>query len=337
MRYLPHIFLFLSMITIISCKKKNVEYRIPEFPPTSVFDSVVDMTPAYAQYFKVNYLPDGTPLVDIVTTPVDGSSEADTFKLALIHRQKSPQIPEGYTKLAVPIHSVVCTDSRQISYFVGLDSLEIVKGVFESGEQHCGMVAKMMRDGKIEQIGTELTPDISAIKRLAPDVLLVSPRHYSDKTFHDCGVMQIPIFSAYEPHPIAQAEWIKLIAMLIGKEEFGSDYFGKTEQNYNDAKVSTLEVGHRPLVRMVVKDNGTLHELGKEHFQHLFISDAGGETPANNSSNRIVGYGKSMKFFEETATVAPDTVLKDLVSIIHPEVIPKDSVWERRYFIEISQ
>lgn len=349
-RLLPLVFLCVCVISLASCRKRDSSYRIPEFPPTSMFDSIIDMTPAYAQVFKVRYLSDGTPLVDIAIPHMKGETATDTFRLALVRQSSTAPIPEGYRQLAVPIRSVVCTDSRQISFFLALDSLALVKGVPEIWEQHSPRVSGMMRDGRILQTGTESKPDIPAIERLAPDVVLASPLLYLNNQFRDSRQTVIPIFSAWESNPLAQAEWIKFIALLIGKEAFGSDYFGKTEQNYNEAKVSMLDITSRPPVRLGVKEcelyyllqsdsttnqsNGKWHYLENEHFEDLFITDAGGKVPQRMTKPfpTHIAYDYGIIRFEETATVAPDTILKDLISILHPEVIPKDSIWNRRYF-----
>ncbi len=333
---LPFFIIAVGVSLLHSCRKGNSTYTIPEFPPTTVFDSITDMTPAYAKGFKVTYLSDGTPLVDIVNPQGDGTA-ADTFRLALVRPSHHPDIPEGYHRLSVPISSAVCTSASQVSFFVGLDSLDIIKGITGTREQHSETVRKRIEDGNMEIIGTETSPDISLIQRLSPDVVLATPEFFNNKSVGDSRLTLIPIYSAYESHPLAQAEWIKLIAILIGKEDGGSDFFGKTEQNYNDAKVSTLEVRSRPPIRLAVNENGSWKELGKKYFTETFATDAGAlgqQTPKGSVPLRI-GYRQSISDFEETATVSPDAVLKDLVSIIHPEVIPKDSVWVRRFFDDV--
>ena len=73
------------------------------------------------------------------------------------------------------------------------------------------------------------------------------------------------------------------------------------------------------------------------YFTETFATDAGAlcqQAPKGSVPVRIT-YRQGISDFEETATVSPDAVLKDLVSIIHPEVIPKDSVWVRRFFDDV--
>ena len=223
---LPFFIIAVGVSLLYSCRKGNSIYTIPEFPPTTVFDSITDMTPAYAKGFKVTYLSDGTPLVDIVNPQADGTA-ADTFRLALVRASHHPDIPEGYHRLSVPISSAVCTSASQVSFFVGLDSLDIIKGITGAREQHSETVRKRIEDGNMEIIGTETSPDISLIKRLSPDVVLATPQFFNNKSVGDSQLTLIPIYSAYESHPLAQAEWIKLVAILIGKEDGGSDFFAK--------------------------------------------------------------------------------------------------------------
>ena len=329
-----------------SCKNNRTTYHIREFPPTTIFDSVVDMTPAYAKGFKVRYLSDGTPLIDIANPQDSISEENDTIRLALIRKGHSTEnVPAGYRCLNIPIRGAVCTDLTQVSFFIGLDSVHIIKGVPSPQSQHAEQIIDFVESGDIQIIGTMRSPDIDAIRRLGADIVLVSPPLIGDKRLSDLPSTAIPVYCNLERHPLAQAEWIKLIAMLIGKETAGSDFFGKAEQHYNEASYSILEVRARPTL-VLYKDNGFLKEpINTDAFMEQIIGDAGAiirhpATAAGTSSKGSAikeAYwqpeGKSgMLSFEETIPVAPDVLIRDLISIVHPEVIPKDSVWERRFF-----
>lgn len=345
-RLLPFL-VIVSSILFASCKKKDTVYRLPEFPPTSIFDSVVDMTPAYAHGFKVRYLSDGTPLIDIAN-PQDGDGHsADTIKVALIQRGHSPlSIPDDYLRLIVPIRSVVCTDVSQIAFFVGLDSLSIIKGIPTNETRHSTIIEKMLENGGIKLTGTPASPDLEAIRRLSPDVVLLSPTLINDKRIHDINGIKIPVYSSLEQHPLAQAEWIKLFAMLIGKEKYGSDYFGKAEQHYNEARNSILDVKTHPTLSLLTKKGDDLEPIPAGHLLNRIVTDAGARAASlsqdsNQAANRHTGsdlavYWHSatdseMLLYDEAAPVVPDVMIRDMISIVHPEVIPRDSVWVRRY------
>lgn len=329
-----------------SCRDERATYHIREFPPTSIFDSVVDMTPAYAKGFMVKYLSDGTPLINIANPQDSLSAETDTFRLALIRKGHSTEnVPAGYRCLNIPIRGAVCTDLRQISFFVGLDSLSVIKGVPSPPSQHIEEIINLVDSGEIRLIGTIRSPDFEAIRHLNADIVLLSPTLIGDKRLADLPSTPIPIYCHLERHPLAQAEWIKLIAMLIGKETAGSDFFGKAEQHYNEASIPILEVTSRPTL-VLFKDNGFIEEpINTDAFLEKIIGDAGAinrhPAPAAGASTK----GSTMKeafwqpegkggmlSYEETTPVAPDVLIRDLISIVHPEVIPKDSVWERRFF-----
>ncbi len=329
-----------------SCKKKNTGYHIREFPPTTVFDSVIDMTPAYAKGFKVSYLDAGTALIDIVNPQDSNSSEQDTLRIALVNRgRKAAEVPEGYQRLFVPIRSAVCTDPQQIAYFIGLDSLPIIKGVPSPKEQHTETVIDMIEKGDIQLLGTVQSPDFGSIRTLNPDVVLLSPSN-AGKRMDNSNTVHLPIYSSLEKHPLARAEWIKLFAMLIGKEEYGSDFFGKAEQHYNAARISTLEVRHRPTILLFKKTANGNEAIAIDHLLSQIIQDAGAlppsgaskSAPSDNTSaagHRKVywqpeGKGGPLSY-EETTVTNPDALLKDLISIVHPEVIPTDSVWVRLF------
>lgn len=344
-RILPWCLVALLLCTA-SCRDERATYHIREFPPTSIFDSVVDMTPAYAKGFKVKYLSDGTPLIDIANPQDSISAESDTFRLALIRKGHSREnVPAGYRCLNIPIRGAVCTDLRQISFFIGLDSLSIIKGVPSPPSQHIEKIINLVDSGEIRLIGTMRSPDIEAIRHMGADIVLLSPSLIGDKRLAHLPSTPIPIYCHLERHPLAQAEWIKLIAMLIGKESAGSDFFGKAEQHYNEASISILEVTSRPTLGLF-KDNGFIEEpINVDAFLEQIIGDAGAivRHPSPDAGTSPKGIATKEAFwqpegnggmfsYEETAPVAPDVLIRDIISIVHPEVIPKDSVWERRFF-----
>ena len=72
---LPYFIIAVGVSLLYSCRKGNSTYTIPEFPPTTVFDSITDMTPAYAKGFKVTYLSDGGHLTDLPLSELGGENE----------------------------------------------------------------------------------------------------------------------------------------------------------------------------------------------------------------------------------------------------------------------
>ena len=332
-------FLTLLLLALVGCEKKDASYRIREFAPVSIFDSIVDMTPAYAHGFRVTYLHDGTPLIDIAD-PED-SNAADTTRLALLrHGSSGDNVPAGYRRVRVPIRSAVCTDLSQISYFVGLDSLTILKGVPSPKGQHLGAIIRMLDSGDLQLTGSVTSPDIEAIARLKADVVFVSPPQAGDHRWSQARSMLIPIYASREPHPLGQAEWIKFFALLIGKESYGSDFFGKAEQHYNEARNSVLEVRRRPALLPVKKSDTGEVPIQTDGLMGKIVEDAGAlpsQKTAGRQADRVPAVwqpeeGGGIGSFEETMPVSPDVIIRDLVSIVHPEVIPDDSVWVRQFF-----
>ena len=68
------------------------------------------VTPEYAQGFKVKYL-DNMVLLDINDPE---NREAERFHFALTDKQFSGEIPQGYTRINIPVESAICMTSLQL-------------------------------------------------------------------------------------------------------------------------------------------------------------------------------------------------------------------------------
>ena len=77
---------------------------------TGAIDSVSVINPKYAQGFKVKYL-DDMVLLDISDPE---NCEAERFRFALTDKDFSGEIPEGYSRLDIPVETAICLTSLQL-------------------------------------------------------------------------------------------------------------------------------------------------------------------------------------------------------------------------------
>ena len=70
---------------------------------TGAIDSVSVINPKYAQGFKVKYL-DDMVLLDISDPE---NCEAERFRFALTDKDFSGEIPEGYSRLDIPVETAI--------------------------------------------------------------------------------------------------------------------------------------------------------------------------------------------------------------------------------------
>ena len=94
-------------------------------------DSVVGIDVKYATGFSVRDSADvrlvsvGAPTPQSATAPL---RQGGKYHFALVHSDDAA-VPEGYTKVRVPITNTICMTSLQLSNFTILDAHDVVKGL----------------------------------------------------------------------------------------------------------------------------------------------------------------------------------------------------------------
>ena len=239
-------------------------------------EAVVDSlsNPKYATGFTVKTC-DGVRLVDV--------GENDHFALVTAD---DAAVPDGYTKVKVPIKSTICMTSLQLSNFTILNVHDVVKGLTGTKNLFNEDILQRVNDSRIVKIGMEGNFDTELVLAANPDVIFVSP---SKRGGYDAivgtGVTLIPHLGYEELHPLGQAEWIKFVAMFIGKEKEADAIFKGIESRYNDLKAKCQELtanSPKPTVLSGEMHYGNWHAVGGKNYLAQIFRDAGAEYVIND-------------------------------------------------------
>ena len=131
MKHLSLLTLIITALSLVACKQRTIENR----PQTT--DSAEAMSLDYAQGFQVRTLENGVKLVDVADPQTDEDKMPVSYHFALVPRQTvnsqlstvNDQIPEGYTKVEVPVERTLVMTMLQLSNFTALGALDVVKGI----------------------------------------------------------------------------------------------------------------------------------------------------------------------------------------------------------------
>ncbi len=229
----------------------------------------------YAKGFKVissaNY-----KLVDIS----DPSGESDMhYKYALVNRGSNKEgIPADYQIIEIPVRSVICMTTLQLSNFIKLKALDKVVGITSTRFLFNEQMNRQLKEGKTSKIGIEGEFDNEAILALNPDIILVSP--FKKGGYDAIRNLDIPLISFLgykESSPLGQAEWIKFIAMLLGIEEQANKQFDDIENKYYKLKVLSASVSERPTVLSGELHSGNWYLVGGNSYLAQLFRDAGAD------------------------------------------------------------
>ena len=229
-------------------------------------DSAVEVSPKYATNFTVR---------DSAGIRLVGVGKHDRFALV---RDKEASVPDGYTKVVVPIKSTICMTALQLSNFTILDAHDIVRGITGTKNLFNEDIRKRVKDGRIVKIGMEGNFDTEMVLAANPDLIFISPfKRGGYEPIKETGITLIPHLGYKELDPLGQAEWIKFVGMFIGKEKEANEIFEGIEKRYNDVKSLAAEVKERPTVFSGEMHEGVWHAVGGKNYLAQIFRDAGAD------------------------------------------------------------
>ncbi|WP_084362745.1 ABC transporter substrate-binding protein [Roseivirga echinicomitans] len=306
---------------------------------------------------------------------------ADTVSFLLV--QKGTPAPEGVDLpvITVPIQKAVSLSTTHLGMFELLDALGELKGIERKQYVSSLKVISMVDSGEIIEVEPAGTLNVETIIEMGPDVVLgVGYPNSQNESFQQLQRLNIPVVlnaDWQEVDLLGRAEWVKLLAVLLNKENLVNDKFSAIEAEFQsvldliaekatDAPLTITGIaqgdawqvsGGKSFAYNVLRvakadypwkeDNSTgsiklsfeaVYEIG---LKADFWVAPGGASTLQNIRERDPRYMdfKSYKNgtiynvfgrntegggndYYETGVIEPHIVLKDVVKIFHPELLP---------------
>ena len=252
--------LCMTLLLFSSCNQRGKAVS----SDTASVDSL--LCPKYATGYQVKSQ-EGMRLVDV------GSD----YHFALV-TSDDVTVPEGYTKIHIPIKSTICMTALQLSNFTILDAHDVVKGLTGTKNLFNKDILQRVKDGRIVKIGTEGNFDTEMVLAANPDIIFISPfKRGGYDAIKETGIILVPHLGYKELDPLGQAEWIKFVGMFIGKEKEACEVFAGIEQRYNELKDKTQHIDKRPTVTSGEMHYGNWHAVGGKNYLAQIFRDAGAD------------------------------------------------------------
>ena len=265
-----------------------------------VKDSAVSIEVKYATGFSVRDSAD-VRLVS-VTTGSSHKGKGSGYLFALVHSDDAA-VPEGFTKVRVPITNTICMTSLQLSNFTILDAHDVVKGLTGTKNLFNEDILARVKDGRIVKIGMEGNFDTEMVLAANPQVIFISPsKRGGYDAIKETGITLVPHLGYQELNPLGQAEWIKFIGMFIGKEREANEVFAGIESRYQQLKsqTSNLKPEDRPTVTSGEMHYGNWHAVGGKNYLAQIFRDAGADYVINDEETS----GENLEFEKMYALAA---------------------------------
>lgn len=265
----------LCLLLCVGCRPGKGNGQGPKADVAQILSDSARVELRYAKNFRVRYLADGVRLVDI---RVSGRQGQQTYHLALIPRGVKPSgIPKSYDQqVEVPVQRCIPTGTEQLAAFIQLHALDQVGAVSSVRHLKDKEVKRRIAEGKIAKIGYEGNFDTEVAMAVRPDVILASPfKKGGYEALRQVGVPIIPYTAFKEPTALGQAEWVKLVGMLTGKERQANAFFQHVERQYLAYQRLAAKAPERPTIFSGEMKGGQWFVMGGKSYLAQLLRDAG--------------------------------------------------------------
>ncbi|GHV68566.1 hypothetical protein FACS1894199_16000 [Bacteroidia bacterium] len=151
-----------------------------------------------------------------------------------------------------------------------------IVGVCESKYIRTDFVQRGLASGTITDIGEATAPDIEKLVELGPDAMVTSPvGNAPTGRVEKTGIPQIKCVDYMEQHPLGRAEWLRFLALFVGKEVVADSIFNDIANSYNEVKSLVADVKQLPTVLTEMRIGSTWYVPGGQSYVANLLRDAG--------------------------------------------------------------
>ncbi|HEU5289626.1 MAG TPA: ABC transporter substrate-binding protein [Cyclobacteriaceae bacterium] len=234
-------------------------------------------TVTYAKGFTVSQI-SNAKLVEVLY-PYQGATSG--YKYLLVPKGEEVPAHEADTKvIQVPIETIVCTSTTHIPLLDYLDATDRLVGFPTMDYISSEKTRKRIDEGKIQELGTDKGLNIEQVAVLKPSLVMgytMTGDYGQFRKIEELGIPVVINAEYLEEHPLGRAEWIKFMALFLGKEKEADEVFRMIEKNYLTTRALAEKVEKRPTILSGVVYSDAWFMPGGQNYAAKLFNDAGCE------------------------------------------------------------
>lgn len=244
----------------------------------------------YATGFELLSDGEGHSTLLRVHNPWQGSGSSCS---ELLLRRNDEPIPKGFTGQVLDGNAsrIVCMSSTFVAMLDALGAVETVVGV--SGIDFISNEYIQSHRDRIGDVGYDSNLNYERLVALKPDLVLlygVSGISELEPKLRELGIPFLYIGEYLEQSPLGKAEWMVLIAELLGRREEGIRLFEPLPERYHALCDLAATATKRPRVMLNTPYRDSWFMPSTDNYIVQLITDAGGDYlyPENDSNRSVV-------------------------------------------------
>lgn len=212
----------------------------------------------------------GFDLVEVFPAAEDSQS----FRFVLVPDSVETPPDTGFGIIRIPVRSMVCFSSTQLSMIQDDCDKDKVAGILESDYVLNPYFRKRIDSGLVADVGLESNYNVEKIVSLSPDIVLYSLYpNFNSEPLEKCNSTLFPWADYLEQHPLGRAEWLRVMGRLLGRKEAYDSIFFAIGERYNSL---IQPAGDGPTIFSDIAFSGQWYVPGGNSYIARIIADAGG-------------------------------------------------------------
>lgn len=212
---------------------------------------------------------------------------AENFKLKKIKNGYLLELIEPGTKKISGTYKIYPSKIKKIisltatlnGMLAELESQNVVVGISDIDYVYDPILRKKFQKGKIKEYGGIAENSIEKIIASKATVIfydLIDEKFPNQDKLQKLGIKVMPIYDWRENHPLAKAEWIKVVGAITGKMAEANAIFDEVVNNYKDLTAIGVAYKNGPSVFCGNLIGDTWYTPSGDNYFAIMIGNAGG-------------------------------------------------------------
>ncbi|SHF04247.1 ABC transporter substrate-binding protein [Chryseobacterium sp. OV279] len=164
---------------------------------------------------------------------------------------KSGNFTYNFKQNQTPFKKIILLNASMAGYISELGAEDLIIGVSSPEYIYSEKIQNLLKQGKIQNVGSEQKYDVEKIISMKPDAIFTNYIASFDNAYQllkNNGIQVVFLDEYMEQLPLQKTAYIKLFGEFFGKEKEAEAKYKEIEKNYSDLKQLALKAKDKPVV-----------------------------------------------------------------------------------------
>ena len=246
----------------------------------------------HARGFAVDYS-ETHPILSIY-----GSADTTRYVLLPANTSSSEKFSPGLVPIRTPVQRLVVTSTTHLGLVELLDARDCLVGIGQADFVYDADIRRRAAQGQIQEVAVGGTLNIELVLALQPDLVMVSANPGGVASYQpllEAGIPVVVNAEWQEASPLGKAEWVKLLAVLLGRESVANERFGTIAATYDSLTRQLPATAPVPLVITGSPFQGAWYVPGRNSYVGQLLRDARVTWAGEHDSSSEISFNMSLE------------------------------------------